>query len=87
LHTFKEWFDDAMSKIRIALVVLADILLFTAVVLLIQIDQLVNGTLYYYGLVFNNEWAQPYWIMFRICVILIISAIILISLVELPSWF
>jgi len=73
-----------MPKLRIVLVVLGDILLFIAVVLLIQIDQLVNGTLYYYGLIFNDEWAQPFWMMFRICVILIISAIILISLVELP---
>jgi hypothetical protein len=73
-----------MSKRRIALVVLGDIFLFIAVIMLLQIDQLVNGTLYYYGLIYSDAWAQPYLLMFRICVILIVSAIFLMSVVELP---
>ena len=73
-----------MSKLRVTIVILVDTFLLAALVLLIQIDQLVNGSLYYYGLVFSNEWAQPYLLLFRITVILIISAIIMMSVVELP---
>jgi len=54
------------------------------VILLLQIDQLVNGTLYSYGLIFSNDWAQPYWLLMRISVALIVVAIFLISMVELP---
>jgi len=77
-------FGDVVSKLRIALVALGDTFLLAALVLLLQIDQLVNGTLYYHGLIFSNAWAQPYLLMFRLCVILIIAAIIVISVVELP---
>jgi hypothetical protein len=73
-----------MSRARVALVVLGDLMLITAVVLLLELDKLVNGTLYEHGLVFSYDWAQPYWLFFRATVILIIVAILLISLVELP---
>jgi len=43
-----------------------------------------NGTLYGYGLVFSNDWAQPYWLMFKVTLALIMGAVILISVVELP---
>jgi hypothetical protein len=73
-----------MSKLRAALVVLGDVMLVATVVLLLEIDKLVNGTLYGYGLVFSYDWAQPYWLMFRLSLVLIVVAVILISLVELP---
>ena len=73
-----------MSRLRVALVLLGDAMLCVAIVLIVQIDQLVNGTLYSYGLVFNDSWAQPYWLMLRVSMILIVAAIILISVVELP---
>jgi hypothetical protein len=73
-----------MSTLRKTLVVMADILLFVTLILILQIDQMVNGTLYYYGLIFNNAWAQPYWLVFRISVVLIIVVILMISFVELP---
>jgi hypothetical protein len=73
-----------MSKARVALVILGDALLIIAIVLLFEIDKLVNGTLYGYGLVFSNNWAQPYWLMFKVTLALIIVAVILISVVELP---
>ena len=59
-------------------------MLIAVVVLLLEIDKLVNGTLYSYGLIFSYDWAQSYWLFFRLSIILIIVAIILISLVELP---
>ena len=73
-----------MSRLRVALVILGDVILFIVVILLLQIDQLVNDTLYDYGLNFSNDWAQPYWLMFRVCLVLIVVAIFLISVVELP---
>jgi hypothetical protein len=73
-----------MSKARVALVVLGDIMLVAAVVLLLEIDKLVNDALYGYGLVFSYDWANPYWLMFRLCLVLIVAAVVLISVVELP---
>jgi len=75
---------DFMSRLGVALVILGDAMLFIAVLLLLQIDQLVNGTLYSYGLVFSNNWAQPYWLLMRVSLVLIAVAILLISVVELP---
>ena len=73
-----------MSRLRIALVILGDVMLFIAVIFLLQIDQLVNSTLYGYGLVFSNDWAQPYWLLMRVSLALIVVAVFLISMVELP---
>jgi len=73
-----------MSRIRAALVVVGDVMLIAVVVLLLEIDKLVNGTLYGYGLVFSYDWAQSYWLLFRLSLVLIVVAIILISVVELP---
>jgi hypothetical protein len=73
-----------MSRLRAALVLLGDAMLCLAIVLISQIDKLVNSTLYNYGLVFSDTWAQPYWLMLRVCMIVIVAAIFLISVVELP---
>jgi hypothetical protein len=73
-----------VSKLRVALVILGDAVLIVAIVLLLQIDKLVNGTLYDYGLSFGNYWAEPYLLMFRVTLVLIVIAVVLISLVELP---
>ncbi len=73
-----------MSRIRVALVVLCDALLIAAVVILFEIDKLVNKTLYLYGLNFSHDWADPYWLFLRVTLILIIAAVVILSLVELP---
>ena len=73
-----------MSRLRVALVVLGDAMLLIVLLLLFQIDQLVNGTLYNYGLEFSSDWAQPYWLFMRVSLVLIIAVILLISMVELP---
>jgi heme/copper-type cytochrome/quinol oxidase subunit 3 len=73
-----------MSKLRISFVILTDILLFVALIMIYYVDQMVNGTLYYFGLISDSGWLQPYFLLSRICVILIIAAIIVISSVELP---
>ncbi len=74
-----------MSKLRASLIILGDIMLGIVLILLIQIDKLVNDTLYNYGLTFSTEWAQPYWLMLRISLLLIVVAILVISVVELPQ--
>jgi hypothetical protein len=73
-----------MSRLKAALVILGDVMLFIAVILLLQIDQLVHGTLYSYGLIFSNDWAQRYWLLMIVSLVLIIVAIFLISVMELP---
>jgi integrase len=73
-----------MSRLRVALVILCDAMLLITVILLLQIDQIVNGTLYNYGLDFSSDWAQPYWLLFRVSLVLIVAAVFLISIVELP---
>jgi hypothetical protein len=73
-----------MSKIRIGFIILVDVLLFIALVLIYYIDQMVNGTLYYFGLISDQGWLQPYFLLSRISIILIIAAIIMISSVLLP---
>lgn len=73
-----------MSRLRVALVVLGDAMLIVAVVFLLEIDRLVHDTLYGYGLTFSYEWAEPYWLLLRLSIALIVIAIIIISLVEIP---
>lgn len=78
-------FGANFSKIRALIIISVDAMLIVALVLLFQIDKLVNSTLYGYGLTFSPEWAEPYWAMFRASLALIVIAIIVISVLELPS--
>ena len=73
-----------MSKIRIGVIILVDALLFIVLILMYYIDQIINGTLYYYGLIADIGWQQPFYVLFRLSVILIIAAIFSITSVELP---
>ena len=84
LNGTEKRFWDWMSKRRIGFVILTDILLFIVLIMIHYIDQMVNGTLYYFGLIFDNGWAQPYFLLSRLSVILIIGAIVVLSSVELP---
>lgn len=36
-----------------------------------QLDQIVHGQLYNYGLIFSVEWADPYWNLLRVTLILL----------------
>ena len=80
----KSVFSLGFSKIRAFVILFVDLLLVIALVLLFQVDKLVNSTLYDYGLTFNDAWADPYWTMLRSSLVLIVVAIIVISMVELP---
>jgi hypothetical protein len=72
-----------VSKARAAIVI-GDAVLIAVVAVLLEIDKLINVTLYDYGLGFSNDWAQPYWLMFRAALVLIVVSIIIISIIELP---
>jgi hypothetical protein len=80
----KGLFGTDFSKIRALVILCVDVILIVALVLLLQVDKLVNSALYGYGLTFSIEWAEPYWAMLRSSLILIVVAIIVISIVELP---
>jgi hypothetical protein len=73
-----------VSKARAAIVIIGDAVLIAVVAVLLEIDKLINVTLYDYGLGFSNDWAQPYWLMFRAALVLIVVSIIIISIIELP---
>jgi hypothetical protein len=77
-------FGMDFSKVRALIILSVDITLIVALILLLQIDKLINSTLYRYGLTFSTGWAEPYWAMLRSSLILIVIAIIVISIVELP---
>jgi hypothetical protein len=71
-----------LSRIRVAIILLVDLMLIVAVFLLLQIDRIVHVTLYDYGLVFDLKWAEPYWIMHQTSLWLIIASTMIISVVE-----
>ena len=76
-------FSDIMSKLQTGFIIFIDILLFTALFMIYRVDQMVNGTLYYFGLIFDWGWAQPYYLLSRLAVVLIIAAIVMISSAQL----
>jgi len=39
---------------------------------LLAIDSIVHGTLYHYGLQFSTDWANPYWLIIRVCFSLLV---------------
>jgi hypothetical protein len=49
-----------------------------------HIDQMINGTFYCFGLIFDAGWVQPYFDLSRFFVVVLIKAIIMAYLVELP---
>jgi hypothetical protein len=73
-----------VSKIRVGIVILVDALLIIALIGMYYIDQLVNGKLYYYGLIASSGWQQQFYLLFRLIIIFIIVAIFIISLIEMP---
>ena len=84
MQFYKKRFGEAMSKLRAGVVIFADILLGTALIMVYSLDQMVNGTLYNFGLIFDAGWSQPYYLLSRLTVALVITAILMISTVELP---
>lgn len=46
-----------------------------AIVSLFQVDRIVHGTLYNYGLEFYYDWAMPYWMFERLAIGLFIGVV------------
>lgn len=47
------------------------------------VDKLVNELLYDYGLVFSLNWAEPYWLMMRTSMAMIVIVIVVFTLLEI----
>ena len=68
---FKEWKMDFKSLLNNnwldRVIIVAWILSAVLVIfMLTNLDVIVNGTLYDFGLQFSNEWGQPYWLYLRL---------------------
>ena len=68
-------------KVKGAITVVVEIILFIAIILLLAIDKLVNGTLYNYGLVFSQEWSFQYEVWFNLSIVLLVILMFLIPIV------
>jgi len=64
---------------------LIDGVLVLAMLLLLQLDWIVNNTLYDYRLVFSLDWAVPYWTFFRISLGLLVFAVAAVTVVGYGS--
>jgi hypothetical protein len=78
----RKGFGDSMGKLWFALAVLGEVALGISAVLLLQLDNLINGILYNYGLEFSVEWAQPYWFLLRVSLVLIIVGFLIFLLLS-----
>ena len=66
--------------------VFLDGLLIFAVFMLLQLDWLVNHTLYSYNLTFSVDWAVPYWTFLRATLVLLSLAIVVIAFLAYGSY-
>lgn len=60
---------------------LVDGVLVFVMVLLLRLDWIVNDVLYGYGLVFSLGWALPYWAVLRVCFVLLVFGVGVVSVV------
>jgi hypothetical protein len=65
-------------RVPLVLLVVGTIAVLSASILLLQLDRLVHGDLYRYGLQYSDEWAVPYWTYFQI-VLVICGAVMLVN--------
>lgn len=68
--------------IRASVVIVVDAMLIEALILLLDLDTMVHNMLYDYGLVFSRAWAEPYWLIMRTSMALIVVAIVVLSILE-----
>jgi hypothetical protein len=65
---------------------LIDGVLVFVMVMLLHLDWIVNNVLYDYSLVFNPDWAEPYWVALRISLALLVFAIAAVSVIGYDSY-
>jgi len=68
------------NKLRAILDVVLFVFSVTAIIMIVLIDRLVNGTLYSYGLQFSSGWAFPYQVYFDVALALVIVNSFIVSL-------
>ncbi|MEE8632081.1 MAG: hypothetical protein V3T10_02105, partial [Candidatus Bathyarchaeia archaeon] len=68
VRTFR---SSSRSKILFALNAVGAVLAGAIFVLVFQVDGIVHGLLYEHGLVFDNNWAVPYWTLERLMIMLL----------------
>jgi DNA-directed RNA polymerase subunit RPC12/RpoP len=56
------------------------------IIMLIQLDLIVNQTLYDYGLTFSYDWALLYWTIIRIIYMLLITALATTTILGATSY-
>lgn len=57
-----------------------------AVLMLLYLDWIVNNTLYRYGLGFSFDWAVPYWMAFRLTLLLIGLTLVAVTVIGYGSY-
>lgn len=70
---------DSKSEHFLILFMLIDGVLVFGTLMLLQLDWIVNHTLYTYNLTFSLDWAVPYWTFLRIILGSLLLAIIAIT--------
>lgn len=85
VNRFHFSFVKTLNRKRAAIIVLCDALLIASVVLFLQSDLIVNGTLYYYGLIADSAWLVPYQCFFKVVLLLVVAVIFIIAMLELPT--
>jgi flagellar biosynthesis protein FlhB len=71
-----------LPLLKASFVIFIDAILIAALILLSVLDMLVHGMLYDYGLVYSDAWAQPYWLLMRTTIVLIVIAVVILSVLE-----
>lgn len=65
---------------------LIDGVLAFAIVMLLQLDWIINNTLYQYDLHFSLNWAMPYWMALRTSLTLLVLAITAVNVIGYYSY-
>lgn len=66
--------------------ILGVVLAFVTLALLYQIDMIVHGSLYGYGLIFSEEWAIAYWTFQRLALGLLVVIAVVNSILAVHSF-
>ena len=56
------------------------------IISLVQLNQIVHGTLYNYGLNYSSDWAVPYWIASSIMLSLLFFTLVALPIIGYVSY-
>lgn len=81
--------DEKFKRlIRASVFISLNAMLIMALISLFLLDNLINGLLYDFGLVFSLTWAEPYWLMMRTSMVMIVVVFFVFCALEIlyPLW-